>query len=336
MNRRELLQLLSLSSTALATPIDWDRVDSADGVAGRVDASAVGQYGAVNLALWRAYASSPTKATVFPAVREHLDILIDGLGRPGNEAIRLCLCELATEALQLAGEVFFDGDRYGDAAHCYTVATTLSKEAGAWDLWACALTRQAYLNIHDNRFAAAIPLLKAAGQVARRGDSALATRYWVEAVYAQALAGLRDVGWERAADAAQGVRSASRPNLNGWLRFDGDRLAEQRASCQVRLAQPRQAEQTLAEVLDGRLSPRRRASALVDLAAVGALNHDPVQLVMYGDAALDIARQTKSGYVRRRLSWLGEELDPLLGDPHVAHLRHEIGSLATHHAVQTT
>ncbi|MEV6428811.1 transcriptional regulator [Nocardia sp. NPDC051463] len=337
MNRRELLRLLSLSSAVVATPIDWDRVAAVDGGVGRVDLKAVNEYAVVNQLLWQNYSSAPTKSAVFPAVREHLGELVDGFGRSAGEIVHRRLCELTAEILQIVGEILFDGDRYADAAHCYTVAAALSKEAVAWDLWACALTRHAYVSIHDDHSPAAVPLLVAARKLADRGDGVLATRYWVDAVHAQALAGLGEGdGWERAADSAQGVLSMSHLNSNGWLRFDGSRLAEDRATCLVQLGQAWQAEQVLTGVLDEQHSSRRRASVLVDLAAVGALNRDPIQVVMYGDAALDIARQTRSGYVGRRLEGLRRQLGPLCGDRHVRHLDDQIATLATNHADQTT
>ncbi|MBF6298771.1 transcriptional regulator [Nocardia amamiensis] len=287
----------------------------------------------MNRRLWQEYSSVPTKAAALPAVREHLGVLISGLQRTDSHSVRRRLCELAAEVSQLAGEILFDGDRYPEAAYCYTVAASLSKEAAAWDLWACALTRQAYISIHDNCFPAAVTLTESARQLAQRGDHALATRYWVDAVQAQALAGLGDyAGWERAADSAEGVLSMGYLGSSGWLRFDGDRLAEERATSLVQLDQPDRAEQILEAALNNRLSSRRRASVLVDLAAVGAVKRDPFQAVMYGDAALDLARQTRSGYIARRLEDLRRRLAPLGDDRHVEHLDRQIDALSQNHA----
>ncbi|WP_174552928.1 transcriptional regulator [Nocardia amamiensis] len=336
MNRRELLQLLSVSSAALATSIDWDRVVESDDLERRIEIATTDQYAAMNQLLWQEYSSAPTKAAALPAVREHLRVVVSGLCRPDSDSVRRRLCELAAEVSQLAGEILFDDDRYPEAAYCYTVAASLSKEASAWDLWACALTRQAYISIHDNYFPAAVTLAESARQIARRGDHALTTRYWVDAVHARALAGLGDyAGWERATDSAEGVLSMSHLGSNGWLRFDGDRLAEERATCLVQLDQPDRAEQILDDVLNNWLSSRRRASVLVDLAAVGAVKRDPLQAVMYGDAALDLARQTRSGYIGRRLENLRRRLAPLGDDRHVEHLDRQIVALSQNHANQS-
>ncbi|WP_454194099.1 hypothetical protein [Nocardia sp. Marseille-Q1738] len=333
MNRRELLQSLSVSSAALATSIDWDRVVASDDVDRRIEIATTDQYAAMNQLLWQQYSSAPTKAAALPAVREHLSVLVSGLRRSDSDSVRRRVCELAAEISQLAGEILFDGDRYPEAAYCYTVAASLSKEAAAWDLWACALTRQAYISIHDNCFPAAVTLAESARHIARRGDHALSTRYWADAVHAQALAGLGDYdGWGRAADSAEGVLSMSYLRSNGWLRFDGDRLAEERATCLVQLDQPDRAEQILDDALNNRLSYRRRASVLVDLAAIGAVKSDPFQAVMYGDAALDLARQTRSGYIARQLENLRRRLAPLGDDRHVEHLDRQIVALSQNYA----
>ena len=33
--------------------------------------------------------------------------------------------------------------------HCYTLAATASNEADAFDLWACAITRHAFIEMHE-------------------------------------------------------------------------------------------------------------------------------------------------------------------------------------------
>ncbi|TLG04683.1 transcriptional regulator [Nocardia cyriacigeorgica] len=316
----------------MAVPVDIERVDAAE--VGRVDAAAIDQYVTVNRALWAVYASARSKSAVFPAVREHSAALVDGLGRTGSEAVRRQLFELAAEAFQLAGEILFDGDRYADSAHCYTVAASLSKEAGAKALWACALTRRAYLDVYGDRAADAIPLLEAARHLAREGDPAMATRYWVDTVYAHALAGTGDAGWERAVDAAEDVCSIGPLMTKGWLRFNGARLDEERAACHIRLGEAGRAERLLSPLLEQQLSPRRRAGVLIDLSAARALNRDPVHSVRFGGMALDIARQTHSGYIVRRLEQLRPCLENVAGDPHVQHLDQQIATISMNRTVR--
>ena len=57
---------------------------------------------------------------------------------------------------------------------------------------------------------------------------------------------------------------------------------------------------------------------------VGAQRRDPEQLVMYADAALDIARQTHSRMVGRKLQVLRAHLGSFVGDRHVRHLDEQI------------
>jgi hypothetical protein len=241
------------------------------------------------------------------------------------------LCALAADLFQLAGEIMFDADRYTEAAHCYTLATTASQEADAFDLWACALTRHAFIGVYERQFADAAPMLELAGTIARRGDRTLSTRHWVYTVHAQALAGLDDIGTcQRALDAADEVHNLSgRVHNGGWLRFDGTRLAEERGTCYVELQRPDRAEPILLTALGQDLSLRRRGGVLTNLAMVGAQRHDPDQVVMYANAALDIARHTRSGVVAHRLGHLRTHLAPLLADGHVRHLSQQITGLAT-------
>jgi hypothetical protein len=86
---------------------------------------------------------------------------------------------------------------------------------------------------------------------------------------------------------AERVSVFTRPGNGGWLRFDGSRLAEDRASCYVQQRRPDLAEPILLELLKKHPSGRRRGIALADLAAVSAQRPDVLRLVTYGAAALD-------------------------------------------------
>jgi hypothetical protein len=48
---------------------------------------------------------------------------------------------------RLDSETLVDSNAYTDAAHCYTLAASASNEADAFDLWACALTRHAFVSL---------------------------------------------------------------------------------------------------------------------------------------------------------------------------------------------
>ncbi|MBB5918436.1 tetratricopeptide (TPR) repeat protein [Nocardia transvalensis] len=328
MNRRELLRLLSIATTlAVPVTIDWDRLRFA-AVTGQADAATLAQHEAVNELLWQDYGAAETKAVVFGAAREQMHTLIEGLRDIRTPELRRRQQELIADALQLSGEILLDADHLAEAAHCYALSGTFAAEARAYDLWACALTRHAYLGIFDTRYQDALPLVEQAARIAHRGDSQLPTRYWVESVRAQVLAGLGDAaGCEQAFDAARGVLTLTDTPICGWLRFNGARIDEEQASCLVQLARPGPAEDILTSLLGRPLSTRRRASVLVDLAAAGALRADPVQTVWYGGTAVDIARRTKSGYLGRRLGQLRQHLGELEGDRHIAHLDRQITTL---------
>jgi transcriptional regulator with XRE-family HTH domain len=330
MNRRELLRMLNVAGAYFIAPpmpsLDCERLADA-----RIDAAAIEQYAAVNTVLWNTYSSSVTKAAVFPAVCEHLDVLVAGLRQqPDDTPEHRRLAELTAELLQLAGEILFDCNRYTEAAHCYTLAATAGREAKAFDLWACALTRHSLIGVYDQNFADSKTLLQIAEGIAVQGDSLLSTRYWIATVQAHTMAGLGDAdGCRRELDKADGVHQLAGPIHNGgWLRFDGSRLAEERGTCHLRLRQPDLAEQALTTALGQDLSPRRRGAVLTDLAMVGVLRRDPVEVVMHGNAALDALRQTRSGYVARKLCGLQDHLTPFLDDRHVRRLDRQITALA--------
>jgi tetratricopeptide (TPR) repeat protein len=332
-NRREMLRLMSMAGSLLAVPpaheqLDLERLD----YAGRLDGATLDQYAELNAHLWQAFSSSKFKRLTLPLVRKQLGVLTTNLQQSPDAAVHQRLCGLVGDLFQLCGEIFFDSDQYTDAAHCYSSAANASKEAEAFDLWACAMTRHAFIGVYERQFDKAAPLLAGAASLAQRGDQALSTRHWVAAVQAQTYAGLGDLAaCERALDAAEEVNQLSGDiHTSGWLRFEGSRLAEERGMCFVELRRPELAEAVLTDALSKDISTRRRGSVLTDLAIVGAQRRDADQLVMYGNAAVDAARQTGSaGYVGRKLHSLRPQLVPFLGDSHVRHLDKQITTLTT-------
>lgn len=323
MDRRELLRLLSIAGTLVAVPnLATD--------AHTDDSEQIKQYELLNSHLWQVYALSESKRTVYPIVRQQLDLLTGSLKRAYSSAEHKRLCTATGDLLQLAGEIFFDADRYTDAAHCYKLAADASKEADAYDLWACALTRHAYLGMYEHRFEDVTPVLEGAARVARRGDGHLSTRHWVAAVQAEAYAGLGDLdACQRALDQAEQVKTLTGPVMpGGWLRFDGARLAEERGTCYAALGRADMASEVLTEALDTTTSLRRRGSILTDLAALGVQARDLDQVLDYGGQAVELAEQTRSsGYIGRKLQGLQAQLAPLLSDNRAAQLSDRIAKL---------
>lgn len=314
MPRRELLRVFSLAGAVVAgTDLAGSLEPSQDGHEQQPASGSLEEAAAFNEHLWRTFAMSTTKRSVLPLVREHLNALITTLQRSRHAATRHRLCELVSDLFQLAGEVFFDSEHYTFAAHCYTLAAQAAREAGARDLWACALTRHAFIGVYEGEFAESVPLLDLAAGLAVRGDPALSTRFWVSAVQAEAWAGLGETtAAERALDSAEGVHSLAGTSHNGgWLRFDGSRLPEQRGTCYVLLEQPARAEAALQAASKLGISPRRRGCVLVDLASVGLQRRDIGQVVVHATAALQIAERTESGVIRRKLQRLQERLEPM-------------------------
>jgi tetratricopeptide (TPR) repeat protein len=333
MRRRELLRLLSMIGVLIVTSSGDEQLNPSDHPslsAGRLDDLSIDDYAALNDYLWRVFVLSQSKAAVLPLVRDQLDVLIIRLSRSPGTSEHRRLCALASELLQLAGEIFFDANMYSDASSCYHLAATSSKEADAFDLWACAMTRHAFIEMYEQRFDKAAPMLELAARLARRGDGALSTRYWVFSVQAQALAGLGQLAaCQRALDAAEQVRELSDDSSNGgWLRFDGSRLAEERGGCYVQLRRPDLAEIALSDALRPDLSVRRRASVLTDLAMVRLQRGDVDQLTSHAQAALDIAVRTGSGFVSRKLQELQVHLTSFIGNSRVRQLDQQIMAIS--------
>jgi transcriptional regulator with XRE-family HTH domain len=332
MNRRELLRLFTMAGAVIATPhageaLDLDRI--ADRAA-KPDLETVAQYETLNAHLWQVFMLASTKSKVYPLVQDHLATLVEALQRSTTDTAHRRLCALAGDLFQLAGEIHFDGNQYTDAAHCYTLAASASKEAGAYDLWACAMTRHAFIGVYERDYAKAAPMLDLAATLARRGDNSLSTRYWVAAVHAETLAGLGDFdGCQRALDTAEQVRGMTGQIHNGgWLRFDGGRLHEERGTCYITLRRPDLAEAVLAGALNHSLTTRRRGGVLVDLATLGLQRGDRDQLLDYGRAAVELARRTGSGVIGQKLRSLQTQMAGLKADDRVRTLNDDIDQLA--------
>ncbi|MCJ1680571.1 helix-turn-helix transcriptional regulator [Streptomyces sp. APSN-46.1] len=329
MIRREFLRILTVSGALTALP-----VEEAEALTEGVRRGVPADFARMNRHLWQVYQLARSKGSVYPVVRDQLTTLNGTLA--SNRGSARPLLSAAADLFQLAGEVAFDGNRYSDAAASYSLAASVSKDAEAYDLWACALVRHAYVDMSEQRYCQAAQMLGAAERLADRGDSSLSTRHWVASVQAEAYAGLGDLdACERAMDRAEAVRDLTMDSVNGgWLRFDGARLAEERGSRYVQLGRLDLAENALRDALEQTAlafgqSYRRRGAVLTDLAAIGAKRRDAEQVVEYGREAIELARSSGSGYVARRLRALCDEFGPLSRDHRVAELGAEIAMLST-------
>jgi hypothetical protein len=191
------------------------------------------------------------------------------------------------------------------------------------------MTRHSFIYVYGREFPGAVPMLEAATGIARKGDRSLSTWQWASCVRAQALAGLGDLaGSQRALDDAGTVSTLPGPVHNdGWLRFDGSRLPEERGSCYTALGRPDLATASLEAALAGDLSPRRRGSVHTDLAATGLQCRDLDQFAAHADTALQLAGETESGYVTRRLKGLRPQLGAFADDQRVRDIADRIDSL---------
>jgi DNA-binding XRE family transcriptional regulator/tetratricopeptide (TPR) repeat protein len=332
MQRRALLRLLAIAggSLAISGEVDWRRVERASQT-NRFDKTTVDQYAVVNSQLWQVFTSTPRKSAALPLVQSQLRTLINGLQEANGSIVRKRLSALVADTFQLAGEIAFDANRYTDAAHCYTMAATASKEANDFDLWASAMIRHSFVEVYERQFGKALPMLDIASKLANKGNRELSTWYWASTVKAQALAGLGDLnGFQREIGLAEGVNQLNASSNNGgWLRFDGSRIPEERGSCYTALNRPKLAEKFLHEALNRRLSSRRQGCVLTDLAMGGVQQGDFERVASYANRALDLAEVTHSGVIIQRLRNLQTSLAPLSNEQRISRVSARISNLST-------
>ncbi|MFJ5614251.1 transcriptional regulator [Streptomyces sp. NPDC093221] len=323
MIRREFLRLVSVTGAIVALPQPVAPPET-----GAAPTEDMRERSTLNADLWSVYGLTSTKQSVYPLVREQLASLTSALRGGQRASDHRELCGMVGDIAQLAGEVWFDANRYTEAAQCYLLAGDASKEAGDRDLWACALVRHSFVSLYARQYEEALPLLEAAAALARNGDGELPTRHWVASVRAQVLAGLGDAdGCNRALDEAAGVQDLTGPAPSGWLRFTGDRLAEERGAAYISLGRLDLAEQALTRALREPLSPRRQGSVLTDLAVIGARRKDIDRLVSHGTGAVDVAYRTRSGYMIQKLHGLRSHLTPYVSDRRVRELSDRMTAL---------
>jgi tetratricopeptide (TPR) repeat protein len=314
--RRDFLRVLSMAGASLALP-------NATASQRHVPDDLLDQYAEMNAGLWRVFSLAASKQAAMPLVHDQLRTLTSHHRDAQQETTRRRLCALTGDLFQLAGEIHFDGNRYGDAAHAYTLAATASQDARDFDLWAASLVRHSFLSLYDQQPDNAAAMLDLARRLAVQGDSSLSTRYWVAAVQAQAYAALNDhTACERALDEAELPDATTVPG--GWLRFDAERLPEERGACYVQLGRSDLAERALTQALASRSSSRRRGSVLTDLATVGVQQRDTDRVVTYAREAITLAQNTESGWVNQKLRGLRRQLRPMLDDSRVRAVSEQI------------
>ena len=310
--RRELLRLLSLACSILILPdVDWERVDRVIYTPSFLDQSGINDLEAINHHYWRIYCASPIKSAVLDGVLGQLKILVKLLQTSSSTQVRSALNVLACDLAQLAGEIFLDNNDYNTAQSCYTFAVTTAKEATHYDLWACALVRNAFLPIYNEQHLDALPLLYQAKRIVTQGNTSLVTRYWIEAVLAQAYADIGNLSaCQKAMDTAEEVRNMKYSENGGWLRFDETRLSEQRGTCFVHLKQPGLAIAPLHEALAQHSAPSRRKGMILNELALASLQQlDVEQACTYAHEVISIALQSSSGLLKKGLAVLRPQLE---------------------------
>jgi hypothetical protein len=291
--------------------VDWERVGDAIRKPVSLDLAVIENLETINKQYWGLYQTSSSKSSVLDGVIGHLKTLLQFLKESHSSQVHQRLCTLASEASQLAGEIFFDRHDHMTAQSCYVFAAAAAKEGKAYDLWSCAFVRHAFLPIYEERYEDALPLLKEARRLALRGDPALPTRFWVAAVEAEAESGVHHLSaCQNALERANGVLEIKGASPS-WTRFEGSRLAALQGACYVRLHQPDLAMPALQEALIQFAKPnRRRAMVLTDLAAAAIQNGDAEQACTHMHEVIDITAIGSSSFLREGILRVRQELEP--------------------------
>ena len=315
--RREFLRLFSIAGALFALPtnleeiVDWDHLNYTLAKRSNLDMSVVESLEIINRQYWSIFQAAPSKHVVLDGVLGQLRILTGFLQTPSTELVRQHIGQLTSDLGQLAGEIFFDANDYEAAQSCYTFAANIARDAHQYDIWACALIRNAFLPLYEQHYDTALPLIRQARRVANKGDSNLVTRFWAAAVEADTQAGMHNLsGCQQALDFAHGVQHIKNGANGTWLRFNSERLPEQRGACFVKLGQPKLAEQALLIALPQAASIRRRGLVLGDLALAAIQSQDIEQACHYGNDVLTAYQTGGSGVLKKSLLRLQTELQP--------------------------
>jgi hypothetical protein len=119
MIRREFLRLTSIAGALISTA---QTQASAEEIQELASADDITSFDRMNSHLWQVFSLSSPKRAVYPVVREQLKELTQILSKVKTQGTHRRLCAIAGDLFQIAGEIFFDSNRYTDAAHCYALA----------------------------------------------------------------------------------------------------------------------------------------------------------------------------------------------------------------------
>jgi len=300
--RRDLLSLLSATGSAMLLPVDvdWERMSDVFTKYSQLETLVVQDLEAITTHYGSLYLTTSSKSSVVDGIVCQLRMLMQFLKRSHTASIHQRLCALASELAQLAGEIFFDMHTYEAAQTCYAFAITAAKEAKSYDLWACALTRHAFLPLYDEHYNDALLFLNEAHYLARRGDTQLPTQHWIAAVEAEAHSGIHNlVACQEALEQAYKVTAVNETSL-AWVRFESSRLPALCGTCYVRLPQLELAEPALQEALQHDIQPgRKRGMVLTDLASACIQRQEVEQACVYMNEAIDIIDVISSDFYVR-------------------------------------
>lgn len=316
-SRRRFLESLGVVGTALAAqdllaPAPWDRLSTALAKPTGIDATTLNNLEVITKSYWQLRTGISSRE-LLNGVVGHLQTLTQLLQHPLSEEIRRCLCSLAGEVTQIAGQISFDMNDYSSALSYYKVSIEAAQEANNHALHAVAVGRMSFLPVYSGHAPEALALLQKAHRLAKASATPI-TRSWLAVVEAEALANMQDeIGCLKALEYAEHAADQARAEEDlYWTGFDHSRLAGYTGVCYIRLQRPESALQALHTALT-HLKPeahRRRSTLLTDLATAYVQQGEIVEGCELASQALSITKQTRSAMVLQRIHDFRRHLEP--------------------------
>lgn len=328
-SRRNFLQMLGLTSTAMITPTPpvqgtaspestvtplWERLIKALESSSLIDEETLLQVEASTRDCWRILpnvlgAFSPH---LLHHAQQQLEVVTELLESAPPQATRIRLAAVAGEFAQIVGEILFDLKENEKAERYYNVAIAAAQAAEDDLMHAIALGRKSFVPIYEQNPQAALPLLHQAHRLTTC-NAPLITRAWLEAVEAEALANMHDeTACCKALDRSERYLSLAVPAEVSIPRFSYSTLLGYKGVCALRLKQPQRAQDVLNESLTI-IEPHRvrhKAIVLIDLATAHVLQREVDEACHYASRALILVAELKSSRVFQRILNLRRQMEP--------------------------
>ena len=270
---------------------------------------------------WSLFASSTGSArqNVIYSVSGHFQTIVQLLNAPQPEQVQQRLGSLASDTMQIMGEILFDRKQGATADKYYALAQDVAESAQTPILQAVLLGRRSFIPLYDDDPDQALPLLNQALHLL--DDTGPDTiRAWLWAVKAEVYASIGNADLcQDALDQAELFTARGTYNdiplpFTGeaaYAGFDTSRLLGYKGVCYRRLKNPAAAQEVLKKrlALTDPSDSRTMALFFTDLATTYAQQKALEAACKHADQALSLIEKTKSARGFQRVLNLRHELE---------------------------